>query len=67
MRADAQDIIEDIIQIEEDICYIQKALADPNITKDNSRILSENMEILSSVRSADIRELKDVFCIEYGS
>lgn len=67
MRASFQDILDDIINIEEDICYIQKALQDPDITEYDSKLLSENMEILCSIRKADIRELKDEYCFEYGS
>lgn len=67
MRASVDDIVTDIVQIEEDICYIQRALQDPDISDFDSKVLSENMEILQSIRKADIKELKDEYCFEYGS
>lgn len=62
-----QDILTDIIQIEEDICYIQRALQSSEISEFDYNYLSENLEILQDIRKADIKELKDEFCYEYGS
>lgn len=67
LRAKCEDIVADIIEIEEDICYIQNSLQNPNVSAADVKILTENLEILRSVRKSAIKELKDDFYYDYGA